>query len=298
LNEERQVERDAGRRKKLAAFLLLGGLALLLTALCPVESDGDVNVYLWDLFGIAPFVALMPFLCLPLAGIALGFAVFAQLDEGLLGAVTVILLLGVSVSFRLNPLDDLSGLGMWESGFGHQILLLFGVVACSVASRLRLYHGNGTVWAVFGSALLLGYLLTPNSEGWVPVAEAFRRVFEIDDGRFLFTVMEVNRALAYLIPGLLFFLVLTVVQRTLRPKEENRRVAMMVGWLGMGFLPVLAFPLLMQHGVSPEGNLGVSQLMRPFVLLAVLTIVLPNGFSHWILAWRDSGGRSTKPSLE
>ena len=298
LNEEAELEREEGRRRRLSAFLLLGGLALFLTAFCPVESDGNINLYLWDLFGIASFVYLMPLLCLPLVGIVLGFAVLAELDEGLLGAVTVVSLLGVSVSFQLNPLEELSGLGMWESGGGHQLLLIFGVVACSVASRLRLYHGNGTVWAVFGSAFLLGYLLTPNSEGWVPVAEAIRRVVAIDDGRFLFRVMEVNRALAYMIPGLLFFLVLTVVQRTLRAKEENRRLAMMVGWLSMGFLPVLAFPLLIQHGVSPEGNLGVLQLMRPFALLCVLTIVLPNGFSHWILAWQDSGRRSSKPSLE
>jgi hypothetical protein len=274
----------------------IAGVALIGAGLLPMGTVGGDISEISSLLGVAPFAVLFQAIYPLFAGMMLLVLNWRGFTPGVRGMIGGALLLLYPVLFQLHPLNELELLGLWSYAPGHQVLLLLGLLSVATASRLRVLRREGTPFAVVGSALLVAYLLVPTPTG-VPLVEILRVVREPLVSTRLQWVLEALRVVAHLAPPVLAFAILLVTRSPLGPPEQQRRGALLVGWLAMGLLPALVLPLIVMVGYTAGDAPLLSGLLRHLIVLSALLVVPPHAISAIISQKSETGGRPPEPSL-
>jgi len=283
--------------ESLRSVYTVAGVALIIAGLLPIATVEGGSVEISSILGVAPFAVLFQTFYPLLAGCLLLALNWRGFTSGLRGGGGAILFFAFPAVFQLYPLNVLEPLGMWSHAPGHQVLLLLGLWCVATASRLRVGRREGTLFSVVGSALLVAYLLAPTPTG-IPVLELFRVVSPSTVNSGLQWVLEGLRIAAHLVPPALAFAILLVTRSPPGSPEQQRRGAMLVGWLAVGLLPALLLPRVVMVGHTSGDPTLLLGLFRHLVVLTVLLFVPPHAIFAVISRNSETGGRSSGPSLE
>jgi hypothetical protein len=300
------VKRSGGGRFRPGTLSFKGGVnlwctILILTFLFPVGRDSYVGhgpgpaLYFWELIGIVGFAPMLKVLFPGTVGLVGVIMVQLGRDRGLLALVMLLLLvLGIGV-MKVDPTKSMSIFGLWEEAPGHRLLLFLACGCCAVSAAVCNGRRRGTAWGTAGAALIVAYLLTPMPGGMVPLAST------------LDALWSQSTHLSYQEPGLrlladvgLFVgatLTLLALQERVTPPHSVRRRAVLAGWLMVGLLPALLFPLVIVYWKGSEDFAQGAVVAREYLVFTGFIGLLPASVSRILDGFYQMGGRMDGGSI-